>query len=67
MLELLEGRPTERVPLLLTPQMKDAAIFMARAKKQNLSDYLRHLIAAAADSERGRLLELMAAWRGERS
>ncbi len=63
MLELLQGRPTERVPLLLTPQMKDAAVFMAKVKKQTLSDYLRHLIAAAADGERDQLVDLMAAWR----
>ncbi len=49
MLELLEGRPTERVPLLLTPRMKDAANAMADRREQNLSEWLRHQIAKASE------------------
>lgn len=44
MFELLEGRPTARVNLTLTPRLKEAAQTMATAGDQDLSQLVRHLL-----------------------
>ena len=51
MIELLEGKATERVPLLLTPKMKSAVRVMAKSRDQTMSDFLRFLVAREAERE----------------
>lgn len=51
MIELLEGKATERVPLLLTPKMKSAVRAMAKSRNQTVSDFLRFLVAREAERE----------------
>lgn len=54
MIELLRGKASVRVPLLLTPQMKAAVLDKAAASEQNLSDWIRWTLAEriAADQEK---------------
>ena len=47
-IELLEGRPTARVNLTLTPQLKEAAVTMALDGNQDLSQLVRHLLIREA-------------------
>ena len=48
MLELLAGRPSDRLVVTMPPQMKRAVIEMADASDQDASQLVRHLIAAEA-------------------
>lgn len=44
MIELLEGRPTARLNLTLTPRLKKAVVTMADGGDQDLSQLVRHLL-----------------------
>lgn len=57
MLRLLEGKVSERVPVLMTPRMKDAADNSATDSGQNLSEWIRHTVARRlAQIERERIV-----------
>lgn len=66
MIELLKGRPTARLVVTMTPQMKAAVVKMAEDDEQDVSasEVVRHLIAHEAGrvATRDRLLEVVRAF-----
>ena len=52
MVELLEGRPSERMSLTLTPRLKDAATELAQRRGQTMCQLVRHLLAKEAAEAR---------------